>query len=722
MLSNRVSVKSSLSGQFILVGVFGVLAVLAVVFFSWRRPFANDPVIEIWSDSLTSYKYTGATSVQDARPGLVGFRGARIDGSLRAGSHLPVLMAANPYESAGGSSRMGSIELSTGTLTMDDVDIALPAPGFSYVISRSYNHGQVDSGGSSRVADSPIGRNFFLGCAPEIVRYNNAGDHSKDQIVLVYGADRYIEFRRYSSTSNTYIGSNGACGSMQFTAASGGEPETYTYYDPTGHKLVFIGFDGNAGSATGQLWTLCDAAGNKAYVGDPTTASTAISNGFTATGELLKAYDSADRRISFSTSTIGSRKRYTQIKFETRSGGTWASPTGVVEVARVDYDYYPAADSNGAEGALRLVTITTPLTDSGVSSTMNKYYRYYSGTFNASTNPGHDSEIKMVVGFEAMRTYSTYLTDSDLYVKPNSQVYCEYDSNHRVSKAFFEGQCGCSGAGNGTFVYTYGSNGSYTDNAGYDTAWCTRTMVHEPQGRWTTVYFDEVGQALSRILTDDDPANTGPQPNKWCTKVTRDGSGFVTDISTPANVTGYTHSTGSFTASSSVGLVKTFTRVSSLEATGFVSDVRWKEGTSGTAYYEGLWTYDIHSVGIYHGGAAIDRNVVRFGIATSKQYFDQTSSSGSGYNETDYTITYNADSPHPTNLDLTIAKVLTTEPSVATGNNGSNSSNTTTNYYNTDGTLQFVKDEAALISYRAYTNGQVTKTIEDVDMSLTGGG
>ncbi|MBI3818845.1 MAG: hypothetical protein HY286_09165, partial [Planctomycetes bacterium] len=351
MLSNRVSVKSSLSGQFILAGVFGVLAVLAVVFFSWRRPFANDPVIEIWSDSLTSYKYTGATSVQDARPGLVRFRGARIDGSLRAGSHLPVLMAANPYESAGGSSRMGSIELSTGTLTMDDVDIALPAPGFGYIISRSYNHGQVDSGGSSRVSDSVQGRNWFQGCAPEIIRYNNSGDHSKDQIVLVYGADRYLEFRRYSSTSAAYIGCNGSCGSMQFTAAAGGEPETYTYYDPSGHKLTFIGFDGNASNCSGQLWLQEDSAGNKAYVGDPTTASTAISNGFTATGELYKAYDTASRRYTFATSTIGGRKRYTQILVQTKASGSWSSPSGVVEVARVDYDYYPAADSNGAEGA-----------------------------------------------------------------------------------------------------------------------------------------------------------------------------------------------------------------------------------------------------------------------------------------------------------------------------------------------------------------------------------
>jgi len=42
---------------------------------------------------------------------------------------------------------------------------------------------------------------------------------------------------------------------------------------------------------------------------------------------------------------------------------------------KVDYTYY-GAESFGEAGDLKLVTTTTPLTDSGVSLTRKTYYRY----------------------------------------------------------------------------------------------------------------------------------------------------------------------------------------------------------------------------------------------------------------------------------------------------------------------------------------------------------
>jgi hypothetical protein len=48
-------------------------------------------------------------------------------------------------------------------------------------------------------------------------------------------------------------------------------------------------------------------------------------------------------------------------------GGTWdGTPTGVREVGRVDYSYYSSTDSEGEAGDLKVVTVTLPLTDSGV--------------------------------------------------------------------------------------------------------------------------------------------------------------------------------------------------------------------------------------------------------------------------------------------------------------------------------------------------------------------
>ncbi len=158
---------------------------------------------------------------------------------------------------------------------------------------------------------------------------------------------------------------NGSAGVVSFTAASGGEPETYKLVDQHGTETTFFGFDTNAGAAKGQVWKIVDAEGNTAFVGDATTASTAITNGYTAQGRISKAYDSADRRFTYTYD--GTTYRLTEVKAETKTGGTWSSPTGLAEVAKVNYEYY-GDETYGDSGALKLVEVTTPLTDSGVSS------------------------------------------------------------------------------------------------------------------------------------------------------------------------------------------------------------------------------------------------------------------------------------------------------------------------------------------------------------------
>ena len=56
----------------------------------------------------------------------------------------------------------------------------------------------------------------------------------------------------------------------------------------------------------------------------------------------------------------------------------------------------------------------------------------------------------------------------------------------------------------GTFTYTYETNGSYSDNSGYDTTWCKRTVIQMPDSSYLTQYFDELGQGLSTVVTIDE--------------------------------------------------------------------------------------------------------------------------------------------------------------------------------------------------------------------------
>ncbi|MEW6748036.1 MAG: hypothetical protein AB1486_35435, partial [Planctomycetota bacterium] len=90
-----------------------------------------------------------------------------------------------------------------------------------------------------------------------------------------------------------------------------------------------------------------------------------------------------------------------------------------------------------------------------------------------------------------------------------------------------------------------------------------------------------------------------------------------------------------------------------------------------------------------------------------------------GSNLYQYTTTYHADSGR---LQLAIKQVDTTLPAVASGNNGSGSSDVTKRYLNKDGTLAFERSPSGLITYHAYTNGLVTKLIEDADTGLNQAG
>jgi YD repeat-containing protein len=410
----------------------------------------------------------------------------------------------------------------------------------------------------------------------------------------------------------------------------------------------------------------------------------------------------------------------TQAKAETKTGGTWSSPTGVSTVAKVDYAYYVAADTDGELGDLKLVTKTIPQTDSGIDIVKNTHYRYYEGTYNASTNPGYPHQIRLVVDDEGCRNfdYADYTFDNDFLsatvatLEPYAAAYFEYEATtYRISEAWFHGACGCSGGGTGTYTYTYGTNGSYTDNTGYDATWATRTVAKRPDNSYRTVYFDEANQALHSVVTAGDPAGTSPAPSKWVTAVTRNSDGCVTEISTPANVTGYTHSTGAVTTSTSAGLVHAYTRDASGADKNFVTDKKWKTGTSGTAYLDGTWAYDTTTATKTVG----DDAVVRVFLDSSREYTQAITSGTTGSNLWDYATTVHSGT-------LAVKDVTTTQPAVSTGNNGSNASVTSSKYFNGDGTLAFEKDGDGTITYHAYAGGQKRLVVQDADTTKTGTG
>src|SRR5262245_21910337 len=82
-------------------GTFALLLISATAAGVRSLFFANDPILEVASDCLTTFRYSGNSAVQDVRP-QVTQRGVLLDGSVVAGPTIPAMIAGNPFERAWG--------------------------------------------------------------------------------------------------------------------------------------------------------------------------------------------------------------------------------------------------------------------------------------------------------------------------------------------------------------------------------------------------------------------------------------------------------------------------------------------------------------------------------------------------------------------------------------------------------------------------------------------
>ncbi|CAG0985620.1 hypothetical protein PHYC_02006 [Phycisphaerales bacterium] len=694
--------------------------------FACAAASAQTQILQIHGDSLTNFLPTSATSIQDIRPMDTGQqRGVNLDGSGRLPSPLGWSIEGNPFASPTGGSMMGGVRFETGTYSPTEVDLALPAPGFRWVVGRTYNSHQQDSSATHRDSNGVQGRNWSQTSMPEIVLYDD-NDDTKDMVAIVYGADRYIEFVRTGEGSSRFKGKNGAAGIIEYAANGASEPETYTYIDQRGVKVVFLGFDGDAGSATGQFWKMTDPAGNCAYVGSSTLSSSTATTGYSS-GRITTVYDSASRRYCYSYTQIDSVYRLTQVLAETDAGGGWGDCGTETMVGKVEYFYNQTGDNSyGDNGCLKYVKVTTPLTDSGITLVRRQAYQYWKGAFNSSTNPGHPYGIKYVIDSEGYRQ-ADYAGDSTLDDDPATldmstsgnktyaSLYVEYDSGHQVNKLWTSGQCGCGGGslnGEHTVVYTdYGSLGTYTSNSTYDASWARRAAVSNTvTGNSFSYYYDEVGDGLSTVFTEDPPdaSPTTKQP----TQVTRDATALVSEIASPSRNLSYTHSTSSIVAKADAndpGILRTASNVASGDAKYFTEALTIQEKVGGSSNFVNRTTFSTRLLeptsGIGVARPMIGSTLV-FHTATT------TGTDSTKYHATSYSYDWWSGT-NTSVLYITPKKITVTQPAVTTDNNGSGSANSTKTYLRQDGTTAFTEDADGSFTYTQFTNGQLVKRIVD---------
>ena len=162
--------------------------------------------------------------------------------------------------------------------------------------------------------------------------------------------------------------------------------------------------------------------------------------------------------------------------------------------------------------------------------------------------------------------------------------------------------------------------------------------------------------------------------------------------------------------SASAGLITTYSYAASTTATtstagnaaGYLQETAIQQGTSGTPIPQESYTYIMNTVG----------TIDFFNVATDTVY---RNTDGSGGETTSYAYTFFSGTNQP-------QSIVTTLPIITTDENGSNSANTTTTYFDTFGNPTWTMDANGYIDFTAYDTltGAVVESITDVNTADTG--
>ncbi len=604
------------------------------------------------------------------------------------------------------------------------------------------------------------GYNWFQDSRPELSVQAVVGalPGEPDRAYIYTSASGLLSFERQSGSSETFIGVNANSGAVVHHAReSGAEVDTYEYRNRQGQTFTFFGSDVSSSTyagVAGQLWKVSNATGGSgssmAYASTTqgTTTMTAAIAAFEQDGSghrtprVQTLFDSAGRKFTYmyttgeSSPTIGGAVRLRSIEVTVLSGSTWTP------VTKAEYAYYTTATTVGSPavtiglaGDLKSITTTTYLSG-GTSVTRQRYFRYYGdGAYNATTNPGGDHQIRMVLSAESVRRWGVDhpSTSLDSATNDNLKSYADlaatYESSsaRRVWELTRNGECGCGSAHpNGKYTYTYLRNSSFpATRSGYDcvgdwgaATWYNRTTIQRPDGSYRILYCDEFGQCLAAITADGDPAGAST-PHFWATRYERDGAGRVAKVYSSESITGYAYATNSITFNDTGGLVQHI-EYSTASATDrlkgkVVTRLGHSKGKAGTVYVDATAQYLTTGSNWYytHGGVDIGLPLV----TSERRYKAEVDTSGlangANYDET----THSYDAFWGAMLPM---KITTTDPAVTVpGSVGS--ATTTVRYVGVDGRPVFLKDREDRFTFLEYdvTTAQLNRRIDDADQTDT---
>jgi RHS repeat-associated protein len=357
-------------------------------------------------------------------------------------------------------------------------------------------------------------------------------------------------------------------------------------------------------------------------------------------------------------------------------------------VQQTTYAYYGSSDANGNLNDLQSAGQQLPDGMGGWNTVAVEYYRYWLGTELTGIIHG----LKMHFGPEAYRLMFNASIDlesaADSAVLPYADHYYEYNTaTGAVTKEIAAVCPGCPGGGTTSdlFAYTPGPGGS----TGYN-VWAMKTVQTLPDSSQIIVYTNYAGLPMLQVQIDP----TGS--NKWLKAYIYNDDGLLIWTAQPSAVNGYDDSyndllnyvSGSYEyLNDDVGLINVtnyYTSTGWGAVLDYVQNQNVREGQSGSDVLLRSFTYT--------SNVDSDGNAV-YPVATDVSYPDAS--------DTSITITTSYAYTFYTGTNQIETRTIT-PPVVSTGQNGSGSTYTITEDYDSFGNLTSREDERGIVNNYTY--------------------
>ena len=417
------------------------------------------PILAINTATVTSYLPTSATFLNDTHP-IPGHAAVYPDGVTKYAALSGAPWAAAPGNDAGWnrSAFLAGLDLHTGIYDLSKYDYSNALMQEAGIVIGRAHIARQKNGDTDHVSNGPMGENWSYGQG-EALLYEGA---TNDLDVLVLsnpgGGVGYIAFTRFDASSVEFQATDGAHAVAKFTAASAGDPGYYSVTWGDGTRSDYFDASDEAGVAAGGWWRNFDTEGNAstnitAYAGHPTDGSQAVTDGYTAEGfpkEIMIDADATadDLRISYTytTGTVGDTKRVDIIYCEIEDGTAgWEAAGQDTIIAKIDYDHYTSeVTDRGLAGDLKLVTVSTLMSDAAYADNHTLYTYDDTTAYNATTNPYPDHYVRMMIDSTGYDSLSNPDTATIAELREVSSVHLAYDVDFKVTAMFANGQCGCS--------------------------------------------------------------------------------------------------------------------------------------------------------------------------------------------------------------------------------------------------------------------------------------